>query len=147
MAHFECVEFFGNSRFCEMSSIDAKWLRTLFATSRWHILKDGRILWKHLADFMKTNLTEFAVIWVKRHQKASFLGPISSKITLTKEKERRKRKSEDKERRRKQKKTMVALLVSRNGYFWGSFWPFGGNVFKNIYSSQMKTYDVFFNVF
>ena len=28
------------------------------------------------------------------------------------------------------KKAMVALLVSYNGYFGGSFWPFGGNVFK-----------------
>ena len=47
---------------------------------------------------MKTNLTKFAVIGVKRRQKAGFWGPISSKITLTKEKERRKRKSEEEEK-------------------------------------------------
>ena len=46
-----------------------------------------------LTDFLKTNLTKFAVIWVKRRWKAGFLGSISTKITLTKEKERRKRKS------------------------------------------------------
>ena len=64
----------------------------------------------YLPDFLKTNLTKFAVIWVKRRQKAGFLTPRSSKITVTKEKERRKRKSE----RRKggeEKKAMLALLV------------------------------------
>ena len=63
---------------------------------------------------MKTNLTKFVVISVKRRPKAGFLSPRSSKIILTKEKERRKRKrkSEDKERRRR-KKAMVALLVFR----------------------------------
>ena len=44
---------------------------------------------------MKTNLTKFAVIGVKWRQKAGFSGPISTKITLTKQKERRKRKSEE----------------------------------------------------
>ena len=53
--------------------------------------------------FLKTNLMKFAVICVKRHQKAGFLGLISSKITLTKEKERRKRKNEEEERRRAEK--------------------------------------------
>ena len=41
--------------------------------------------------------------------KAGFLAPISSKITVTKGKERRKRKSEEEERRRKEK-IMVVLL-------------------------------------
>ena len=50
-------------------------------------------------------LADFAVIWVKRRQKAGFLSPRISKITVTRKKERRKRKSEEK------KKTMVALLV------------------------------------
>ena len=59
----------------------------------------------------KTNLTKFAVIGVKRRQKAGFWGPISSKITLTKEKERRKRKSEEEKRRAREKKAMVAFLV------------------------------------
>ena len=50
----------------------------------------------HLADFLKTNLTKFAVISVKERQKAGFLSPRSPKIILTKE---------------KKKKAMVALLV------------------------------------
>ena len=68
-----------------------------------------------LTDFFENQPTKFAVIWVKRRQKAGFLSPRSSKITLTKEKEGRKRKSEEKERRRRkggeEKKAMVALLV------------------------------------
>ena len=52
------------------------------------------------ADFLKTNLTKYAVIWGKRRQKAGFLTPISSKLPLTREKNRRKRKSEEEERRR-----------------------------------------------
>ena len=44
---------------------------------------------------MKTNPTKFAIICVKKRQKAGFLRPRSSKITVTKEKERRKRKSEE----------------------------------------------------
>ena len=59
---------------------------------------------------MKTNLTKFAVVSVKRRQKAGFLSPRSSKIIVTKEKERRKRKCEEKEWRRR-KKAVVALLV------------------------------------
>ena len=47
---------------------------------------------------------------MKRSQKAGFLSPRSSKITVTSEKERRKRKNEEKERSRR-KKAMVALLV------------------------------------
>ena len=49
---------------------------------------------------------KFAIICVKKRQKAGFLRPRSSKIIVTKEKERRKRKSEEKE-----KKAVVALLV------------------------------------
>ena len=61
----------------------------------------------YLADFLKTNLTKFAVIWVKRRQKAGFWGLISSKITL---KERRKKKSEEEERRRRNKKSNGCTL-------------------------------------
>ena len=53
--------------------------------------------------------------------KASFLAPISSKITVTKGKERRKRKSEEEERRRK--KINGCTLVFYNGYFGDKFWP------------------------
>ena len=58
----------------------------------------------YLANFLKTNLTKFAVIWVKKRQKACFISPRSSKIIVTKEKEKRKRKSEEKQRRRRKKK-------------------------------------------
>ena len=75
-----------------------------------------------LADFLNTNLTKFAVICAKRHQKAGFLSPRSSKITVTKEKERRKRKSEEKERRRRKRAT-AALLVSIIATLGDSFWP------------------------
>ena len=64
----------------------------------------------YLADFLKTHLTKFAVISVKKRQKARFVSPRSPKIVVTKEKETRKRKSEEKERRRR-KKAMVELLV------------------------------------
>jgi len=57
---------------------------------------------------------------MKRRQKAGFLGPISSKITLTKEKERRKRNSEEKERRRR-KKCNGCSLSFYNGYFGDNF--------------------------
>ena len=58
----------------------------------------------YLANFLKTSLTKFAVIWVKKRQKACFISPRSSKIIVTKEKEKRKRKSEEKQRRRRKKK-------------------------------------------
>ena len=54
--------------------------------------------------------------------KAGFLAPISSKITVTKGKERRKRKSEEEERRRKEK-INGCTLVFYNGYFGDKFWP------------------------
>ena len=44
----------------------------------------------YLADFLKTNLTKFAVISLKtRQNRAGFLNPRSFKIVVTKEKERR----------------------------------------------------------
>ena len=67
----------------------------------------------YLVDFLKTNLTKFAVICVTKRQKAGFLSPRSSKIIVTKKKERRKRKSEEKERRRREKSNGCTL----------SFWP------------------------
>ena len=64
-----------------------------------------------------------------------FLGPISSKITLTIGKKRRKRKSEKEERRRREKSNGCNLSF-HNGYFGEKNCrtpkgPFGGNVFKN----------------
>ena len=79
---------------------------------------------------MKTNLTNFAVFWAKRRQKAGFLSPRGSKITVTKEKERRKRKSEEIRKGGEEKKTMVAHLVFQMAALDGKG-PFGGSVFKN----------------
>ena len=75
-----------------------------------------------LTNFLKTNLTEFAVVWVKKHKKAGFLSPISSKITLTKERERRKQRSEGKERR-KREESNGRTLGFYNSYFGDGFWP------------------------
>ena len=95
---------------------------------------------RYLTDILKTNLTKFAVIWVKRCQKARLSSPRSSKITVTKGKERSKRKSEEKERRRREKSNGCTLSFY-NSYFGDSFWlkkncwtqkgPFGDNVVKN----------------
>ena len=77
-----------------------------------------------LPDFLKTNLTKFAVIWVKRHQKACFLSLRSSKITVKKEKERRKRKSEEKKRKKREKHNYgLCTLSFCNSYFSDTFWP------------------------
>ena len=62
-----------------------------------------------LTDFVKTNLTKIAVIWVKRSQKAGFLSPRSSKIIVKKKEERRKRKSGEKERRTREKSNGYTL--------------------------------------
>ena len=48
--------------------------------------------------------------------KAGFLGPISTKVTVTKEKERRKRKSEEEERRGREKSNGCTPGFY-NGYF------------------------------
>ena len=72
---------------------------------------------------------------MKSRQKPGFLGPISSKITPTKEKERTKSKSEEEERRRREKNNGCTLrfyngcsgkkkLLDGRGLF-------GDNVFKN----------------
>ena len=82
-------------------SIDCKQKSFNFEGHTWNWGKSGDI---HLTNFLKTNVTKFAVIWVKRHQKARFLSMRSSKITATKKKERRKRKNKEKERRRRKKK-------------------------------------------
>ena len=70
----------------------------------------------YLAEFLKNNLTNFAVICLKRPQKAGFLGQISSKITVAMEKERRKRQREEEERRRREKSNACTLSFY-NGYF------------------------------
>ena len=49
-------------RSCEMSSIDAKWPETPFATSKRHILEDWQNSLATSSRFLKTNLTTFAGI-------------------------------------------------------------------------------------
>ena len=61
-------------------------------------------LYLYLADFLKTNLTKFAVISVKKPQKARFSSPTSPKIMATiqgKEKEKKKERGEGKEEKKK----------------------------------------------
>ena len=72
-------------------------------------------------------------------QKAGFLRPRSSKITVTKEKERRKRKREERERRRRAKSmaALVVFIIATLEIIFGretqldETGPFGDNVFKN----------------
>ena len=83
-----------------------------------------------LADFLKTNLTTFAVIWVKRRQKAGFLGLISS----TRKGE--KGKSEEEERMRREKSNGCTHSFYngclREKKLLDTKGPFGGNVFKTL---------------
>ena len=66
------------------------------------------------------------------------MGPISSKITLTKKEERRKRKSEEEERRRSKRKSNCCTFSFYNSYFrvfgreklFDTKGPFAGTVFK-----------------
>ena len=57
---------------------------------------------------------------MKRRQKAGFLSPRSSKITVTKKKERRRRETSD-----------GYTLSFYNSYFGDAKGPFSDNVFKN----------------
>ena len=74
---------------------------------------------------------------MKRRQKAGFLRPRSSKITLTKGKERRKGKSEEKERRRKKSNgCTLSFYNSKETVFAGKIcWtrkgPFADKVFTH----------------
>ena len=94
-------------------SIDCEQKSFNFEGYTWNWGKSGDI---HLTTFLKTNVTKFAVIWLRRHQKARFLSMRSSKITATKKKERRKRKNKEKERRRR-KKSNGCTLGFCNSYF------------------------------
>ena len=77
----------------------------------------------YIANFLKTNLTKFVVIWVKRRQRLVFSSPRSSKVTVTKEKERREKKKR-REGKEGKKKAMPALpvfikkTVSRKWSIW-----------------------------
>ena len=82
-----------------MSSVDAKWSET----SKYRILKDWQYYLQTSSRFFEYQANEICSHRVKRRQMAAFLGPISSKITLTKVKERRERKIEEEEGRRREK--------------------------------------------
>ena len=65
-----------------------------------------------LAHLLKTNLTKFTAIWLKKGQRVGFLRLISSIIPApAKEKEKKRRKSEEKRTGGEDKKAMAALLV------------------------------------
>ena len=69
--------------------------------------------------FLKINLTKICShLREEAGQKAGFLDPISSKITLTNKKERRKRMSEE-----EKEKSNGFTLSFYDGYFGDSFWP------------------------
>ena len=58
----------------------------------------------YLTDFLKTNLTKFAVIWVKRRQKAGFLAPDKLKTHTNEGKEQEKKKEQGGRKEEKRKK-------------------------------------------
>ena len=72
----------------------------------------------HLADFLKTNLTKFAVILSEKASKGRFFvrDQLQNHTNEGKEKDRRKRKSEEEGRRRREKSNGCALSFY-NGYF------------------------------
>ena len=112
-----------------MSSIDAKWPETASSTSKWPAHR------KHLylVDFLKSKLTKFAVIWVKRRQKAGFMCSRSSKTTVTnrrnwKGKEKKKKLGE---RAEEKKKAMIALFAFIIVTSLDAKGPFSNNVVEN----------------
>ena len=103
---------------------------TLVALSKWKVGDWSHwfpglpwYIYIYIANFLKTNLTKFVVIWVKRRQRLVFSSPRSSKVTVTKEKERREKKKR-REGKEGKKKAMPALpvfikkTVSRKWSIW-----------------------------
>ena len=62
-------------------------------------------------DFLKTNLTKFAVVWVKKAQTGRFFAPDKLKSHI------RKGKREEEERRRRET-AMLVFLVFILATFW-----------------------------
>ena len=60
---------------------------------------------------------------MKRRQKAGFLSPISSKITLTKERKRKGEKERARRRKGEEKKSNGRTLSFYNSYLGDCFWP------------------------
>ena len=76
----------------------------------------------YLADFLKTNLTKFAVIWVKRGQRQVFkLEKLQNHSDEGKGEEKKKERGEGKEEKRKKINGCTPSFY--NSYFWDSFWP------------------------
>ena len=94
----------------------------------------------YLADFFWK--TKFAVMWLKRPQKAGFLSPRSSKITVTKEKPKKGKK----EIARSREKSNGWTLRFYNGYF-GHKKLLDGNVhsavtFSKIYPGCQRVFSL-----
>ena len=97
----------------------------------------------YLTDFWKTNLTKFAVIWLKtgvKRQVSYARERLQNHSNEGKGKEKKKERRRRSGKEEKKKKAMVALLVFIMSYFGYSFWskklldgkgPFDDNVFKN----------------
>lgn len=75
-----------------------------------------QLLQLYLNDFLKTNLTKYAVIIVKRRQNAGFLSPRSSKITVMKEKagkeQKKDQQGEEKEGKGKRNGCTLSFIIA-----------------------------------
>ena len=72
-----------------------------------------------LAHLLKTNLTKFTAIWLKKGQRVGFLRLISSIIPApAKEKEKKEKKERGETNRRRRKKSNGCTLSFYNGYSW-----------------------------
>ena len=82
----------------------------------------------YLADFLKTNLRKFAVICVKRRQKARLLSQRSSKIKLTKKRKGEKEeRGEGKEEKKKSNGFLVFIRVTLEMAHFDRLAEFFGN--------------------
>ena len=99
-----------------------------------------------LAHLLKTNLTKFTAIWLKKGQRVGFLRLISSIIPApAKEKEKKRRKSEEKRTGGEGKKANGCTLSFYNGYSWifraGSKpWDKRGAVIQTLWKSVSYTH-------
>ena len=76
-------------------------------------------LQKLIYHLLKTNLTKFAAIWVKKGQRAGFLLLIRSIIPASaREKEKKEKKERGETNRRRRQKSNGCTLSFYNGYSW-----------------------------
>ena len=72
-----------------------------------------------LAHLLKTNLTKFTAIWLKKGRRVGFLRLISSIIPApAKEKEKKEKKERGQTNRRRRQKSNGCTLSFYNGYSW-----------------------------